>query len=735
MEPTGTPAYQLGFAPVDRTVPGDQLQRLADEQSALRRVATLVARGVPPATVFEAVTEELGRLLEVGSSGLVRFEDEHTATLLANWGLFDDVLAPGTQLPIEGTNVVSQVRRTGRPARIDDVGRTGSGPIAEHARRLGTGASIGVPIIVAGRLWGAIVVAARADEVLADDAQARLEQFVELVGTAIANAQAGEELARLADEQAALRRVATLVAEDVDMGHLIEQVGLEMAGMLGATTTSAVTRFEGDGTATIMAASTPPVPDGIEAGQRLPLTGTSISSHVYRERRPVRVDEFAPQATGEIAERALRHGIRAGIGCPIMVRGRLWGAMVVLRRDPDPFPPDTEQRVQQFTDLVATAIANAEARSELKRLADQQAALRRVATLVAEAAPPAEVFDAAASESRRLLDAAQVGLVRCDDPASFTVVAFHGHEAERFPAGLRLPTDGDSVTIRVLRTGRSARMDHEHEGSGPVSQLARETGSWSSVGAPITVEGRLWGAITASWVRPVPAPADAEERLVQFAALLATAIANADSRDQLAASRARLLTEADQARRRVVRDLHDGGQQRLVHAIVTLKLAQAAMDTDPQRARSLVDAALRHAEQSNVELRELAHGILPSVLTHGGLRAGIDAVVSRLDLPVRAEVTTQRLAPEIEASAYFIVAEALTNVVKHARATRADVSATVDDGALCLEVRDDGVGGADPHGHGLVGMKDRVAALGGSLRIESPAGSGTRLTVQLPLAS
>jgi signal transduction histidine kinase len=147
----------------------------------------------------------------------------------------------------------------------------------------------------------------------------------------------------------------------------------------------------------------------------------------------------------------------------------------------------------------------------------------------------------------------------------------------------------------------------------------------------------------------------------------------------------------------------------------------------------LLSEALEHAEQGNVDLRELAHGILPSVLTRGGLRAGVESVVARLDLPVEVDVTAIRLPPEIEASGYFIIAEALTNVVKHARAGRTVVSATVDDSALHIQVRDDGVGGADPEGHGLMGVSDRVAALGGSLRIDSPTGGGTALTAHLPI--
>ena len=208
--------------------------------------------------------------------------------------------------------------------------------------------------------------------------------------------------------------------------------------------------------------------------------------------------------------------------------------------------------------------------------------------------------------------------------------------------------------------------------------------------------------------------------MARFAELLDTAIANADSRDQLTASRARLVAAGDEARRRVVRDLHDGAQQRLVHTIVTLKLAQRALRRQDGRAESIMVEALGHAEKSNEELRELAHGILPAVLTRGGLPAAVRALVTRLPLPVDVELATERVQADIEASAYFIVAEALTNVVKHAHAERAEVRTCVADGVLRVEVADDGVGGADPEGHGLVGMADRVTALGGRLEIDGP---------------
>jgi signal transduction histidine kinase len=277
-------------------------------------------------------------------------------------------------------------------------------------------------------------------------------------------------------------------------------------------------------------------------------------------------------------------------------------------------------------------------------------------------------------------------------------------------------------------------LEQVSELEGDISEIAKEFGVHGSVAVPIIVDGRLWGITIANWLGEGSPPPETEARMSQFAGVLDTAIANADSRNQLAASRARLVTAGDDARRRVVRDLHDGAQQRLVHAIVTLKLAQRAFREGSGEAEPLVEEALKHAQQGNAELRELAHGILPAVLTRGGLQAGVDALVTRLALPVDVEVPADRLPTEIEASAYFIVAEALTNVGKHAHATRAEVRASIDDGLLRLDIRDDGSGGADPEGHGLVGMNDRVTALGGRLEIESPKGGGTLVRATLPLA-
>jgi signal transduction histidine kinase len=214
---------------------------------------------------------------------------------------------------------------------------------------------------------------------------------------------------------------------------------------------------------------------------------------------------------------------------------------------------------------------------------------------------------------------------------------------------------------------------------------------------------------------------------------VATSISNVQARSELAASRARIVAATDEERRRVVRDLHDGAQQRLVHTVVTLKLARRALDDDAGAAPALVTEALKHAEEATAELRELAHGILPSVLTRGGLRAGVVALASRMPVPVEIGVSVERFPSAVEATAYFIVAEALTNVAKHAHARHAQVTARVTDGALQVQVSDDGVGGARPDGGGLLGLADRLGVLDGSLRVDSPCDGGTLIAAEIPI--
>jgi PAS domain S-box-containing protein len=732
--PAEVEARLQGFTELVATAIGnasahDAVRALADEQSALRRVATLVAQQIPQAELFQAIAEEIGGILGVHSVEMIRYEDDGVAAVVAAWGALASAMPIGTRLPLGGKNVTSIVFTTGRAARMDDYGHS-SGPIAERVAAGGVRSAVATPILVAGRLWGAMIAATTDDAVLPPETESRIGQFTALMATAIANAEAHAEVARLADEQAALRRVATLVARASSPEEVFAAVTEEAAHVLD-TEAVGMLRFEADGTATLVAQSLTPW-DPPPLGTRFTLEGRNVVARVLETGQAARMDDWS-NATGAVAAMARTLGIRSSVATPIGVEARVWGAMIAVTSQSEPLPADTEWRIGEFTELVATVIANAEARAEVTRLAEEQAALRRVATLVARGAAPSAVFDAVTREVAALLDASQVALGRSDDDV-LTVVAQYGSTVH-VQVGECWPLGGTNVTSTVMHTGRTARLDDYAEATGPIGDLARTAGVRSVVAAPVVVDGRTWGALIAVWSDREPPPDDTEERIARFAALLDTGIANADSRDQLTASRARVLAAGDEARRQVVRDLHDGAQQRLVHTIVTLKLAQRALPDNPGDAEELLAEALTSAERATSEVRELAHGILPAVLTRGGLRAGVQAFVSRLDLPVHVDVHGERLPPDIEASAYFIVAEALTNVVKHAEASRASVRASIDDGVLRLEVRDDGVGGADPAGHGLLGVADRVDALGGRLQIERADGSGTALTARLPLSA
>jgi signal transduction histidine kinase len=305
---------------------------------------------------------------------------------------------------------------------------------------------------------------------------------------------------------------------------------------------------------------------------------------------------------------------------------------------------------------------------------------------------------------------------------------------EQLAVGTRFALVGVSIAALVREQGGPVRIDSFDRASGPIAEEAQALGIRSSVGCPIVVQGRVWGVIAASSRSETPFPAGTESQIAEFTELVATAIANAESRAELAASRARVVTTADETRRRLERDLHDGAQQRLVHTVITLKLARRALGDRDGAETELVDESLEHAERALEQLRDLAHGILPAALNRGGLRAGIETLVSRVRLPLSVDVTPERLPPSLEATAYFIVAEALTNVVKHAHAHRAEVRASLDDGALHVEVRDDGVGGAQLEGSsGLLGLEDRAAALDGELHVESPPGGGTVISATLPV--
>jgi signal transduction histidine kinase len=428
---------------------------------------------------------------------------------------------------------------------------------------------------------------------------------------------------------------------------------------------------------------------------------------------------------------------------PVHVNGRLWGAIAVGSRQA-PLPPDAEQRMAEFTDLVATAVANAQnrgaleaSRDKLARLLAEQAALRRVATLVARGVDPADVFLAVAEEVRRLLDADHAGIGRFEpDGTAVVVVSSVGDSLVTLPAGTRVELRDYLPPAVVWRTGRPARVDEDQWSSvpDPVADGLRKLGIRSVVASPIIVEGRLWGVVTVLTTRR-PFPPDTADRLADFTELVATAVGNAESRAELAASRARIVAAADETRRRIERDLHDGTQQRLVSLGLELRLAQSLTPTGLPELGTEIGRVADELNGVVEDLREIARGIHPAILSEGGLGPSLRTLGCRAAIAVELDVAALGRLPEpVEMAAYCVCSEALTNATKHAHASVVEVGAAVSGGRLRVRVRDDGAGGADPlRGSGLVGLKDRIEALGGTFSVHSPAGHGTTVSCELPV--
>ncbi|MDT4927546.1 MAG: hypothetical protein QOF92_413, partial [Pseudonocardiales bacterium] len=425
------------------------------------------------------------------------------------------------------------------------------------------------------------------------------------------------------------------------------------------------------------------------------------------------------------------------------VNGRLWG-VIAVGSGHGPLPPDTEQRMTAFTDLVATAVANAQnrdaleaSRDELARLLAEQAALRRVATLVAQGINAVEIFSAVAEEIRRLLGADVAGIGRFEaDGSSVVVMGGNGEVPDSLPVGTRVELRHYLPPAMVWRTGRSAQADEDawSSVSDPAAEGLRRLGIRSMAASPIIVEGGLWGVVLAM-TKQGPFADGAADRMADFTELVATAVGNAESRAQLAASRTRIVAAADETRRRIERDLHDGTQQRLVSLGLELRLAQS---TVPVELRELETEIGQVADELNgvvEDLREIARGIHPAILSEGGLGPALRTLGRRAAIAVELDVASIARLPEpIEVAAYYVVSEALTNATKHAHASLVRISLEKRDNGLHLAIRDDGVGGADPAaGSGLIGLRDRAEALGGSIGVSSPPGEGTLVTVQLPL--
>jgi GAF domain-containing protein len=702
-----------------------QVERLADEQAALRRIATLVAGGAAPEQVFAAVTEEIAATFDA-ITAVMRFEHDPPSNVIV--GLSEEGGIPiGTRWPLDEGMLSTEVYRTGRSARIGAVEAAHRGPVPGAGFRFGVPSQVACPIVVEGSLWGVIML--NAGRELPPDTEQRLEKFIELVTTAIANAEAGIALRAAADEQGALRRVATLVAASAAPSDVFAAVTKEIALVLGADV-SLLCRADPDGAAVVVGTWT----DNTSApahGTRIPRGGTNLTTIVLETGQPARIESY-DDATGNASEVARTHGLGSAVGAPIVVERGLWGLVIAGTTGAEPLPPNAEERLAGFAELVATAIANAQAHDDLTSIAEQQTALRRVATLVARRVAPELVFRAVAEEAGGLLGADLSALVRLESDNTVTVVA-GPPPGPHFP-GDRVTIDPGFVVEAVRETGRPARFETDDPTAEGMPDLVRRLGVRSAVASPIVVEGALWGAVVLGSFGESFPPAT-EQRLDEFTELVATGISNATARAELVASRARIVAAGDEARRRIERNLHDGTQQRLVSLGLAARAAEASLPPDRDDLRVQLSGVATGLVAAVEDLQEISRGIHPAILSKGGLDAALRTLAHRSAIPVDLNITADgRLAEPIEVAAYFVASEALANAAKHSQASRIDVSVEQRDGCLWLSVRDDGIGGADSaHGSGLIGLADRVEALGGSLRVSSRPGHGTQITAELPL--
>jgi len=393
--------------------------------------------------------------------------------------------------------------------------------------------------------------------------------------------------------------------------------------------------------------------------------------------------------------------------------------------------------VAALTSLILAAVTAERTASERAQqaLTDEQAALRRIATLVAGEAASDSVFEQVTVEAAQTLGASAASLARFDDGGTVTFVGGWSENGRlAYPVGSRVPVEETGVLAEIRKSGRPERID-DYEGRAPqIVERLTSFGYGSASAAPIRVGGQVWGALVAAAPEHEPLPPGSERRLADFAELVAQALANADAYMKLAASRIRIVEAGDTERRRLERNLHDGAQQRLVSLAVQLRLIKASLRKDPASAEALVEEADAELDQALGELRELARGIHPAVLTERGLATALHALAERAPIPIElTQIPEARLPGSVEAAIYYVVAEAITNVAKYAQATRATVEVERSNGFATAVVTDDGVGGAEPvPGSGLAGLADRVEALGGRLQIDSTAGRGTQLSAEIP---
>jgi PAS domain S-box-containing protein len=551
---------------------------------------------------------------------------------------------------------------------------------------------------------------------------------------------AGQEITdgRVSQERAALRRVAALVARGRPPAEVFNAVTAELRALLGVAACM-LGRYESDDLVTVLS-------DSVDSGMGLP-DGTVLR---YQDNGPgalLRSSASPVMNVGTatlpspLRERAEGLGVTEAVKVPVMVDGQVWGYLSASWRRVA--PPDVTSRMARFTELVTMAIGDAEGRAALlasrERLAafaEEQAALRRVATVVAAGAATSEGFDAVAEELRKLLDIEGAVLQRYEDDGTATVVAISDPEgliATEDKVGSRVSTENGNLVTRVRRSGHAELTGSYDDPASVVLPDLGGAGVMGAVGVPLTVSGLPWGMAAVAWRRPVAR--SVESRLTKFTELLSIAIANADSRERLDASRLRVVTAADQARQRIERDLHDGVQQRLVAlALDVRELSEHEVSRDDLRQVNKTLSVILE------ELREIVAGIHPPVLRQHGLGRAVRGLARRtpmaipLDLRLDGPLPDGRLPESAEIAGYYAISELITNAAKHSGVDTVSVEARTRAGELLIAVRDAGAGGADSaKGTGLTGLRDRIEALGGSVTVDSPPGHGTSVLIRIPL--
>ncbi len=653
----------------------DAVVGLQEQNAVVRRLTRLITQPVELDVFFDAVVSEVARSLDA-NAWLARHDPGGSTTVVAS---------------------------NGEPAQP----------------------SVTSAVVVDGMTWG--MLCARLPEPPQRDAEALLADVAELVSIAVAAASSRVALRRLTGEQAAVRHVATLVAEGASLSDLFAAVARAVAQAIDVDAIS-VERIDADRSSTVIASLDAP---RFPIGRRWPLDEPGLHASVMASGRPVRVADVS--VLGGATGAALRDSeIRSLVAAPIVVSGAVWGVMWVGGKRAEPLPAATETRLRDFAEFAAVAVANAESRNRLRRLADSEASLRRIATLAAEGATPKELLAAVADEAARLLDGSTVAIVRYGAGDVFEVVATHNDPV--FELGSTGPIEDSSLAAAVRAARAPVRAD-------------------DFLGAPIIVDGDVWGMVVVglrqrrealprftAWytsrmlTSSVPSE-EIESRLMSFTQLVGNAIYRAEAHAEVIASRARIVAAGDEAMRRIERDLHDGTQQRLVALALHLQRVRADAPAEARDVHAALEQVERELKSVIDEVQELSRGVHPAQLAEGGLRPALRALARRSPVPIDLTVDVpERPSASVETAVYYVVSEALANAIKHSQATSLLVTVVLDSATLRVTVADDGVGGAEiGAGSGLTGLSDRVDALAGRFEVVSPPAGGTTISVALPV--